>query len=84
MTINRTNRYYNLGLRLCEWHDSGSDPIYAVGSTMIAGKFDDSYSADIIGDAMYNLRRNNDAKAWRIADRLQKILNDRAIRSRIK
>lgn len=70
-----THQYRQLGLDLMNWHSSGSDPIYAVGSSMFAGVFDASYSRQIIQDAIHNLNRINDKGATKLAKRLEAILD---------
>lgn len=46
------NRMKNLGLRLCDWHSGMDDPVYAVGSCMIAG---DSRWRNALEGAIENL-----------------------------
>jgi hypothetical protein len=42
----------DLGLKLCEWHSSASDPIYQVGSSAIAGK---PVTRELLEKALTNL-----------------------------
>lgn len=47
-----------LGERLCDWHSSGSDPIYAVGSFYVNNQvYPDK---QIVQDALSNLTKNLD------------------------
>lgn len=56
--INRNVDRVNLGERLCQWHSSMHDPIYAVGSFYVDDKKYPNH--EIVDEALTSLRKDRD------------------------
>lgn len=61
----------SVGRQLGDWHDGQGDPIYAVGSTLRAGRIPND--PELVEDAARNLRRTKRRPAIILANKLERL-----------